>query len=339
MSNKVGSLTKSFYLVLGGISVVISCLICIYRSFIYSPHSDFYRYIRRLKEGVFNDAPISNLAMKVFYDGLGKNGLSLLTCMIVFSIIAGLMIKLYREERYFLFSVLPILIVGNLAMRATMGGLLRSLIGFSIILYAGLDDKENLRKTGIIIILTTLTYFPATIYYIIYKTLKGKNLKQIYIFAFGIVLIACLGSTRFPYWYNNIFKTLELITPFEVHSLWYKEDQLFALPSFFGWTNYVYKTNVILLIGIYDYVKTKNKESLVWTILYASPFIPYRGLWLSKRLMRISWMPFIMILYHSKDNNFKNLVVVILCIYFSEILHFKDTKGIALLYDHFFRSP
>ena len=121
-------------------------------------------------------------------------------------------------------------------------------------------------------------------------------------------------------WHANFLKTLQIITPFSVTPRWYSRDPVLVSPHFYGWTEYVVKTIPLPAIGLYDYSKTRSKESLAWTILYCLPFLPYRGLWLSKRLMWVNWAASYKILYYTRETLYKAACLAWLAFYLGRTL-------------------
>jgi len=307
---------KYLHLICGLIFLSFSICIIYNESINNKETSDYRRYEKRLKSDKFIDLPLSLIIMKLSIIIFGDMGLYFISILFSSILLISIMFKLWTNEKYLYFCLFPILFTGNITMRNTLRiGLIRSLMGFTIIMIGSLF-KPNKINSYIVLILTSLIYYPSTIYYLIYKTFKNENIKQIYFVTICITIISLILSVNNHYWNKNLLSTLQLITPFNLTNLRYLLDTVIAFPDFKQWKDFVIMTIPIIVIGFLDYYKTKNKESLSWSLLYCLIFIPFRGLWLTERTILISWASFYMIIYHSKET-FKNLLLVAyLSVYF-----------------------
>lgn len=307
---------KYLYLICGLTFLSFSLGIIYNTSINFKETSDYRRYEKRLNSTTFTDIPLSFIIMKISINIFGNRGLYYVSIIFSSTLLIFLMIKLWIDKKYRYFCLFPILFIGNFTMRSTLRiGLIRSLMGFSILMIGSLYDSKKL-NSYIILLLTSLIYYPSTVYYIIYKTIKRENIKQIYLIASFITIISLILSLNNPYWYKNLLSTLEIITPFNLTHIRYHYDAIFSFPNFKQWLNYIILTIPIIIIGFLDYHQTKNKESLSWSILYCLIFIPFRGSWLTQRLILISWVPFYMIIYHSKEELNNLLLIAYLSVYF-----------------------
>lgn len=317
---------KKTSMFIGFTAAIFAFAIMANRSINYSlfhPESDYIRYSNPTRD----DLPLAYIPIWIYSHIFGhKIGPSLLGLTIGTLFLSFFMYKFYKENRIAMFSIFPLLFIGNLGMRQQLMGNLRSLMGFSIIAFGSFYKVDPL-----IILASSLTYFPSTVYYVAYKTIKRDNLKQVYIaFILALVIGICFSWTNEP-WQSNFLKTIQIITPFSITNHYYTRDKVIANPQFYGWISYVINSMTIPIMGAYDYINSRQKETLIWTLLYLLPFIPYRGLWLSKRLMWISWLPSTMIFYHSKENIYKTICVFFLAFYFVRIFNAPHCKDLDFI--------
>ncbi|MFX0138380.1 MAG: hypothetical protein ACFFDN_32360 [Candidatus Hodarchaeota archaeon] len=253
---------------------------------------DLNTYIEAIKQGM--DFPISMLFYKLFAYGFGEvNGLKILINILFLSICSLYMLYAYKNNNQFIFTLTPVLILCDPAFDYVMKGMIRNLIGLTIITgYLTLSNKTKIHRM-LISVLLSFTHLMSLTWYLCIQITEGIiniNKKIIYSFIpiiISIPILICLGTKS-----GLLNASIDRWIRFSFYMFFYSKTKFKYFKFDFANLS-LWPIALLSMIGLLTikFIEQKNKKILLWILMLLIPFFPLMKNVYSWRLIYISCIP------------------------------------------------
>lgn len=269
---------------------------------------DFNVYSDNIKSGRL-DFPFSWSLMRIFTTVLGNpNGLFILSfCTVVFMYIIYRFRIIEGKHRGILYIMFPFIFLGNQGLIYLSGGVLRNLIGFSVIVFAEYYYTLNSCEKVSPFILS-LTHLPSLIYYTVYRLLHIYETKRfLKRLALPVALLLCGYFLLRGEVSQSIEKIFEMIiVKLSLYPFFYNID-------FHGWYRYSLTVlSVIIFFIPYQNMKLVSANILMMVIALSG--------WFNWRIMlRFIFLSFfnianIIVNVNDEDNILYKIFIILLAV-------------------------
>lgn len=258
---------------------------------------DLINYIEALKQGL--DFPISMILYKFFAYIFGvPYGLKILITILTILICSLFMVYSYRNNKYFLFYITPAILFFDPAFHYVTHGMVRTLIGFTIITGYFIMSRKDKTQRILTSILLTFTHLFSLTWFIFHQIIERIiNKSKIALYS----LIPIIATTPILLYLGSrsglLRSSLERWIRFSFFILYYPETKLKFFKFDFAYLS-LWPIALLSIVGILliKLIELKKHDILIWIIMLLIPFFPLMKNVYSWRFLYVCCIPLLMAL-------------------------------------------
>lgn len=280
---------------------------------------DYSKYIEIIGENkLINDLPLSYLIIKNVYNLVGIGGFAIIN-IVCFNLILLIFEKKFIDnKKYLTYSLLPIIFFFNDGVLLQIGSSIKNNIGFVVVC---LSQYLNglFWDVSLLSLLALSIHIPSFFYLLFYKILINRKLKYYCIIFFSGFIIITLLMFTIGFFGEYAINTILTLRHNYIHAIniGFNPDY-----SFGKWFKYIIYCLSIMPFMIRRYLKSRDRDIIVYSILLMLPYIPFFAIEFRWRLLVLSWFPLINLLNYIDEKSDERFYLLSLALF--NLIHLKE---------------